>query len=152
MFYRVFLILLFISSCTHLKSRCVEINWYELGRQDSMKGHKWQHAFSERNQYCKFDRNKGYKEAYKNGFDAGLREYCSFKTGYIYGVSKSEDQAQVCPESLRTSFVNGYEAGTYMNEIQNLQSQVQKQLNRLEEKVNNYETKQKVTHSVWPNK
>ncbi len=139
-FFSFFLIFfLFLSACNHLNKSCLEINWYEVGRQDSTRGRKWEDTFSERRRFCSLGKDSHYERAYKNGFDFGLREYCSFKTGYIYGLSKSKDQAKVCPEPFRKSFVNGYEVGTYVTKVQALQNELQKQINVLEEKITSYE-------------
>ncbi len=140
-----FIFFLLLSACSHLNKNCSKINWYEIGRQDSTRGSKWEDTFLEKKQMCSLRKNSNYERAYKNGFDAGLREYCSFKTGYIYGLSKTKEQSGVCPGSLKKSFVDGYEAGTYMTEIQTLQSELQKQISRLEKKIRNYENKKSLT-------
>ena len=146
LFVSFFLIFfLFLSACNHLNKSCLEINWYEVGRQDSTRGLEWKNTFSERKRICALKKDSSQAKAYKNGFDSGLREYCRFKTGYIYGLSKSKEQPKVCPEPLRKSFVNGYKAGVYMTEIQTLQSKLQKQINNLEEKIKNYENKKSLT-------
>ena len=134
-----FIPILFLSGCNHLKRSCLEINWYEVGRQDSRKGLKWEKTFSQRRQVCGFENTSSYQAAYKNGFDAGLREYCSFKTGYIYGLSKTKNQARECPENLRKSFINGYQTGLYIDKIQKKENALQKKLETLEQKVKVYE-------------
>ena len=145
-FFLIFLIFfLFLGACNHLNKSCLEINWYEVGRQDSTRGRKWEDTFSERKQICSFKKDSHHERSYKNGFDVGLREYCSFKTGYIYGLSKTEEQAKVCPEDLKKKFSNGYEAGTYMTKIQTLQNELQKQIGHLEEKITNYESDKSLT-------
>ena len=77
-----------------------------------------------------------YAKAYKNGFDAGLREYCNFKTGYIYSLSQMEQEVSACPENLKIEFLKGYEAGSYMKEIQSLQNEIQEKIQKLNNKLN----------------
>lgn len=137
----LFISSIFFISCSHLKSSCLEINWYEVGRQDSTRGHERKKVLLERQKTCSIQDESAQVKAYKNGFDAGLREYCSFKTGYIYGLSKTEQKTRACPTSLKNIFVQGYEAGEHMMKIQKLQNNIQGQIRNLEEKIQIYDAK-----------
>ena len=112
------------------------MNWYELGRQDSTRGLKKSDSFSERREICPLSSDSIYAKAYKNGFDAGLREYCNFKTGYIYSLSQMEKEVSACPGHLKLEFIKGYEAGSYMKEIQSLQNEIQEKIQKLTNKLN----------------
>ena len=135
-FYLISLSLL--SACTHLDSSCLNVNWYELGRQDSALGLARKASFARRQNICSLEEGAIQAKAYKNGFDAGLREYCRFKTGYIYGLSQLKEETRGCPERLRVNFEQGYEAGRQMSLIQSLQNQIQEQIHRLEEKLHHH--------------
>ena len=76
-----------------------------------------------------------YAKAYKNGFDAGLREYCSFKTGYIYSLSQMKQEISACPKNLKMEFIKGYEIGSYMKQIQTLQNEIQEKIQKVNKKL-----------------
>lgn len=128
-------LLFFTSACQHLNISCLDINWYELGRQDSIKGPKRNISFSKRQDVCPLPPNSIYAKAYKNGFDTGLREYCNFKTGYIYSLSQMTLEASACPENLKIKFIKGYEIGSYMKEIQSLQNEIQSKIQKVNKKL-----------------
>lgn len=125
----------FMSACSHLDSTCLEINWYELGRQDSTRGLKRKVSFEQRREICPIDSDSIYAKAYQNGFDAGLREYCNFKTGYIYSLSQMEQEVSACPKALKKEFIKGYEIGTYMKQIQTLQKEIQEKIQSVNKKL-----------------
>lgn len=125
-----------LSSCNSLNSSCLDVNWYELGQQDSTRGLKKEVSFAQRQKICPLASDSIYAKAYKNGFDAGLREYCNFKTGYIYSLSQMEQEISACPENLKVEFIKGYEAGSYMKEIQSLQNEIQEKIRTLNNKLN----------------
>lgn len=146
-FFILFLISLLLISCAHLNSSCLEVNWYEIGRQDSTRGRDWDQAFSNRRKICPIKSNSQQTKAYKNGFDAGLREYCSFKTGYIYGLSQTEQKIDSCPKPLKAAFQKGYTAGLQMIEIQKLQNDIQSRIQGLEQSIQLY-NKEKQSKSL----
>ncbi len=125
----------FLPACNHLDSNCLEINWYELGRQDSTRGLKRRVSFEQRREVCPVDSDSIYAKAYKNGFDAGLMEYCSFKTGYIYSLSQMDQEVSACPKTLKKEFVKGYEIGSYMKQIQSLQKEIQEKIQSLNKRL-----------------
>ena len=132
----IFLLFFFLfPACSHLDNNCLEVNWYELGRQDSTRGLKRKVSFEQRREICPIDSNSIYAKAYKNGFDAGLREYCSFKTGYIYSLSQMEQEVSACPKSLKKEFIKGYEVGSYMKQIQSLQQEIQEKIQDVNKKL-----------------
>ena len=118
--------------CSHLDSRCPEVNWYEVGRQDSTMGYSLQRSLGERQKVCALGPDSVFTKAYINGFNAGLREYCNFKTGYTYGLSQIERRKNSCPDFLGKNFLRGYSAGRQMAEIQKLQKQMQEKMSALE--------------------
>ncbi len=124
-----------LGACAHIDKSCLDVNWYELGRQDSALGLRLEASFLRRQKVCPLEEEAIQAKAYKNGFDAGLREYCRFKTGYIYGLSQLNEETRGCPEHLKQNFKQGYEAGLLMHDIQSLQNQIQEQIHRLESKL-----------------
>lgn len=129
----------FAVSCNHIDSKCSEINWYELGRQDSTARLKQEESFAKRQKVCPVSSDSIYAKAYENGFLFGLTAYCDFKTGYIYSLSQMGKEVSACPEDLKIKFLKGYEVGFYMKEIQSLQSEIQQKIKTIDEKFRSHE-------------
>ena len=140
-FFSIILSFYFLTACNHLDSNCLEVNWYELGRQDSTRGLKRKTSFAQRREICPLPSDSIYAKAYKNGFDAGLREYCSFKTGYIYSLSQMKKEISACPEHLKLEFSKGYEIGSYMKQIQSLQNEIQEKIQSLNKKLETHDNR-----------
>lgn len=121
-----------LGGCSNLGSRCPEVNWYEIGRQDSTMGYSLERSLNERQKVCDLGPDSVFTKAYTNGFNAGLREYCNFKTGYTYGLARIKKQKNSCPKFLERDFSKGYEAGIQMTEIQQLQEQIKEKVMALE--------------------
>ena len=143
-FYFTF-VLCFISSCNHLDTSCLEVNWYELGRQDSTRGLPLSKSFSERQEICPIEPDSIQSKAYKNGFSSGLIGYCNFKTGYIYSLSQMEKKVSACPEDLKIEFIKGYEIGAFMKEIQTLQNEIQNKIHSVNKRLENYRSRFSMT-------
>ena len=126
-------------SCSHLDSNCSEINWHELGRQDSATGLKKEESFAKRQKMCPISSDSIYAQAYENGFLSGLTNYCNFKTGYIYSLSQMKLEVSSCPEDLKIKYLKGYETGSYMKEIQSLQREIQQKIQSIDKKLKNQE-------------
>ena len=130
---------LIFTGCSSLEKSCVGINWHEMGRQDSTQGLPFEEMFSERQEMCSLDPESVYTEAYKNGFQDGLREYCNFKTGYIYGFSQLEKKEKSCPPSLQELFSYGYKLGAYMSKIQQLKATLENKIDSIEREIKKQE-------------
>lgn len=128
-------------SCSHLSVNCLEVNWHELGRQDSTRGLKREISFKQRRKVCPIEPDSIYAKAYHNGFSTGLKEYCNFKTGYIYSLSQMSQEVDGCPEDLKMEFVKGYEVGSFMKEIQSLQNEIQEKIQSVNKKLENHSTR-----------
>ena len=138
-------ILYFVSACQSLDTSCLEVNWYELGRQDSTRGSTQSASFAERQKICPIKSNSIQAKAYKNGFSEGLTSYCNFKTGYIYSLSQMEQEVSACPEDLKAEFVKGYEIGSHMKKIQTLQKEIQDKIQSVNQKLENQSSRFSMT-------
>ena len=135
-FYRTlfsFFILILLGACSHLKESCLQINWHEVGRQDSTLGLNFKKSLSKRQKTCSIEKDSVYTKAYQNGFLSGLREYCNFKTGYSYGFSKLKDNFKAC--SKTSHFSQGFQSGIYMSEIQSLQKELTERISRIQKQI-----------------
>ena len=95
-------------------------------------GYTLKRSLKERQQVCNLNPDSVFTKAYTNGFHAGLREYCNFKTGYTYGLARIKKQKNSCPKYLGKDFSKGYQAGAQMAEIQQLQEQMNEKMMALE--------------------
>ena len=135
----LFSALLSFFGCSHLGGNCHEVNWYEIGRQDSTMGYSLQRSLKERKKVCRLKSESVYIKAYENGFNAGLREYCTFRTGYMYGLARIKERKNSCPRFRSGDFSKGWQAGTRMADIQQLQNQLKEKMSALEELIKNRE-------------
>lgn len=119
------------------------INWHEMGRQDSAKGLSFEEIFSERQEICSLDPDSVHVKAYKNGFQDGAREYCNFKTGYIYGFSQLEKKVEGCSPEQRKIFFHGFKMGSYMSKIQALKVSLENKIDSIEKEIEQQERKMK---------
>ena len=130
-----------LPSCSSLDNSCLEMNWYELGRQDSSRGLDKKESFDRRHKICPIDKDSIYAKAYENGFSSGIISYCNFKTGYIYSLSQMEKKVSACPENLKAQFLKGYEIGSYMKDIQSLQNEIQQKIQTVNQKLETHENR-----------
>ena len=137
---RAFLLFfIFFTHCSYLKKSCSDINWYEVGRQDSATGVSIKESINKKQRFCSMQSRS--LQAYQNGFFAGLREYCSFEIGYTYGLTQSLNQTNNCPEALRIDFIKGYQTGLQISNIQKLKKQIQSKIANLNSLINTEDRK-----------
>lgn len=130
-FLYFFIFPFFLQACLHTKNTCNELHWNELGRQDSIKAITKIKSFKKRQATCSVDFNSIYAKAYNSGFDLGLKEYCHFKTAYIYGLSQIQKDISVCPVDLQKEFIKTYAFALHVKTIQTLQSDLQNRIQKL---------------------
>ena len=109
----------------------MSLNWYELGHQDSTKNLSLKDSFKKRQGICYVPKKSIYAKAYQNGFESGLRQYCSFKTGYMSSMYEEKENAKSCPQELKAQFDRGYEVGSRMKTIDSLQSELENKIKQL---------------------
>ena len=134
---------LIFSGCSSMEKSCMGINWHEMGRQDSAKGLSFEETFSERQEICSLDPDSFHVKAYKNGFQDGAREYCNFKTGYIYGFSQLEKKVESCSPEQKKIFFYGFKMGAYMSTIQALKVSLENKIDSIEQEIKKQERKMK---------
>lgn len=114
----LFLFCFFILGCQHTQKFCTRINWYELGRQDGTQGKNKKSALQKRRMEICHIKDETSVKTYQAGFDQGLGNYCTFKTGYNYGYANITKTNDVCPSVLKDLFIKGYQAGKQFNKDQ----------------------------------
>lgn len=95
-----------MSGCAYWK-RC-DLNWYELGLQDGLKGLEASHVDSHRHLCLDTPVEPDYK-AYDMGHWDGLNDFCSAENGLAYG--RNERAFPIVCEHHESDFALGYEKG-----------------------------------------
>lgn len=87
---------------------CTDSNWKEVGHKVALSG-KSVRAFLKYQEQCK-NLPESAKEAYLDGYTAGIKEYCTFDNGYKAGDTGIEN-TNACPLELRAEYDEGYKRG-----------------------------------------
>jgi hypothetical protein len=135
------LILGLVTSCATLsKNECLEANWYEIGRMDGTMG-KPRALYQEHYKACIEHRVTGDREAYYEGREAGLEDYCTYETGYKQGTL-GRAYRYVCPQNAESNFLAGYAKGKeiykYKRKIASLENRrlrIERQIKDLEKQM-----------------
>ena len=112
---RLLLILLLLSlsgcygaSLVTAQDTCADLNWYELGRSDGIRGQpslNWQ----KRVDHCRGFGDPEHR-LYTNGWYSGVDEFCSNSHGYHFGKT-GQTYYEVCPKSKEEEFLQTYQTG-----------------------------------------
>ena len=95
---------------------CPQLDWFEAGRRDGSEGRAADHA-SARTRECGLSGKPVDGEAYINGWNAGLTEYCSVPAGVAAGRS-GQMYFKVCPAHLEKAFLEGYDVGVRIHAME----------------------------------
>ena len=99
-----------LGGCTTLsREECLIGDWYELGARDGAAGYSTE-RLAEHRQACSEYRIRPDREAYRAGWQDGIRDYCTPQRGFSEG-RKGASYDGVCPPSLERSFVRQYQIG-----------------------------------------
>ena len=94
--------------------------------------------------YCNFDRGRlaalsgiapydtcpSHSEFHK-GFAEGLKNFCTYQSGYDHGLA-GRGYRRTCPAELENTFLQGYDAGSYIHSLQNQLADLQAHSQALE--------------------
>jgi hypothetical protein len=113
----------FLAGCASMnKDECLSANWRQVGFSDGAKGLPNKQI----EQHAKACAEYGVQvdlDQYLSGRAQGLQTYCRAENGFIVGRSGERQIATDCPEHLRTAFVEQYNRGLVIHEIEsNLES------------------------------
>lgn len=112
------------------EGECENGDWSQYGRKDAMEG-KAHSKFFERRKTCYEYGIKGDEKSYRQGYEEGLRNYCTFENGFKIG-SLGEKYAKICPSNSYKELARGHMIG----------------INRFEEKKRHEEFKKQVSESI----
>ena len=109
--------LLVLSACASIsKEECLAADWYSIGVEDGSKGY----PMSRIGAYRKDCAEVGVApdaDQYAQGRDRGLESYCTYERGYAEGKRGSSNRAVCPPGQLEAEFMQGYNDGHYVYEV-----------------------------------
>ena len=91
------------------QAECVSADWYALGLGDGQEGRK----SSRHSEYAKECSEFGVsvdQDAYTDGWETGIRDYCTRDNGFGVGMSGKIYQHS-CPTALTDAFFSSYQTG-----------------------------------------
>ncbi|HRD48497.1 MAG: DUF2799 domain-containing protein [Candidatus Competibacter sp.] len=99
-----------LSGCATLsREECLIGNWYEIGAQDGAAGYSPE-RLAEHRQACAEHRIRPDRDAYRAGWEEGIRDYCTPQRGFYEG-RKGAGYAGICPPQLEWAFLREYRIG-----------------------------------------
>ncbi len=99
-----------LSGCATMdQAECTSANWYDLGVDDGEKGRK-SNRYSDYQKDCNAFGVSVDTEAYGDGWEMGIHNYCTRDNGYGVGVRGTIYQHS-CPAELEDAFFNAYQMG-----------------------------------------
>lgn len=109
--------LLVLSACASIsEEECLAADWYSIGVEDGSKGY----PMSRIGAYRKDCAEVGVApdaDQYAQGRDYGLESYCTYERGYAEGKRGSSNRAVCPPGNLEAEFMQGYNDGHYVYEV-----------------------------------
>lgn len=88
---------------------CLSADWAAIGEKDGARGQK-ESVFQSRSKACEKHGVTADLSAYKDGYNAGVRDFCVPSNGYKRGIDKLE-YYYICPADLQAPFLKEYVKG-----------------------------------------
>ena len=97
---------------------CKSGAWEKAGKNDALAGRPKSHYKFQKKACARFEKEVNRSE-YLNGFEIGLKSFCTYKSGYKYGLEGNEYHDS-CPSTSEESFFKGYTAGKKQRSLDQL--------------------------------
>lgn len=91
------------------KEDCQEGNWHSQGRKDALRGFG-SNQIGLHKKFCSDLNIKPDEQAYSKGYKEGLQLFCTYKSGYNFGLNGGIYHDS-CPAELEKDFYQGYVTG-----------------------------------------
>lgn len=135
---RLVLILLsatFVAGCATMnKEECLYSDWQQNGFDDGASG-AGRDALQDRRESCEKHGITPDREAYLEGYDSGLEEFCTSSNGYDKG-RKGHNYKGVCPSWMEGVFLIGYHEGRAIYELESRIAEYQDAIDQRAEQLN----------------
>lgn len=124
------------SGCATLnESECRSVDWFQLGARDGGAGYSAGRLGEHRKACSEFGLATD-DAAWRQGYDAGLLDYCTADNGYRVG-RRGDHYAQVCPIEEEREFVAAYELGRETLQVENEFAELNRRIDPLEARLVN---------------
>ena len=131
-FMHLLTFLFILSSCTILtKEECESIDWVQKGSKDALEG-RTKDEFQDYQMACSENGVKISKRSYYKGFIQGLRKFCTYKSGYQFGL-QDRYYRSTCPPKAGKKFLRGYNQGIKEAELQEREEELNRREQELQE-------------------
>ena len=139
--FSLVLLALIMSGCATMSSEeCAMSDWSAVGFEDGAQGYTTE-RFSSRRKACAKHGIAADFQAYQEGRDEGLVQFCQPSRGYNLGVSGGQYNG-VCDVALEEEFLDGYRIGhqlyTLRSNVSNANSRIaskERELDRIEKEM-----------------
>lgn len=133
--------LFLLSACASLsKDECLNADWRNIGYGDASEGYA-RTRINDHRQACAQYRVSPNLDAYNQGYEEGLRVYCTAARGYQQGVNGYTYRG-ICPANLEGPFLEAYSFGkdiyalrTGIKKRRHQRSQAVEQLRAIEDEI-----------------
>ncbi len=112
------------------QSECIHADWQLIGQADASKG-VHSSILDEYRSDCAEYAVVPAREAYHQGYQQGLKQFCTGSSGFFYGKKGGKYQG-ICPTSLEADFLEGYNPGYELFMISDVMSQLRASVNGAE--------------------
>ncbi len=124
-----------LSGCASMNAdECVASDWFAIGHEDGSRGYTSDRFGKYRTACAKHGVSPDF-QAYQNGREQGLVEFCQPGRGYNYGVNGGQYRG-VCSVELESGFLEAYRAGKHLHtlraHVSNANSQIYNREHELE--------------------
>lgn len=108
--------IMLLSGCAVMGEQdCLHADWHELGYRDGSTGQS-RDRLQQRRQACAEHGVTADRNAYHDGYEAGLDRFCTAANGYQHG-REGYSYNNVCPPLLEGDFLAGYQRGREIHQI-----------------------------------
>lgn len=119
-------------------NECELADWQAVGYEDGVQGRSSDKFGSYRKNCAKHEVAPDFR-AYQSGREAGLREYCQPTRGFREG-SRGAKYVGVCPADLETDFLESYNDGRTLYELEHAVSSAKRQIDHRKSRMKDVES------------
>ena len=113
--------------------QCMVADWYRLGEQDALAGRSSDHL-ANRAGACQDAGYQSDMDAWYAGFEDALPSFCTLDNGFRFGVEGKSYQ-NTCPSELAPQFLDGYDMGSEIHELERAVTASNRQVNQLNSEI-----------------
>jgi len=134
----IFMVILAVQGCAAMNEQeCVTGDWYAIGFEDGTQGRRADRIGTYR-KACAEHQVTPDLQAYQEGRDDGLREFCQPQVGFNFG-KRGGSYSGVCPVELEEDFFAAYQDGKQLYQLRSQISYASSQIEYRETELHDLE-------------